>query len=97
LGLGALEVGEHWVIAVLIGSTLLNAAYFLPIIYTAWFRDPPEVWPHEHAHGTVETAWTLLLPPLVTALLALLVGVLAGTDISPLAWAKRIASREYGL
>ena len=97
LGVGALEVDKPWVIAVLIGSTLLNAAYFLPIVYIAWFRDPPESWPHEHTHGSIETAWPLLLPPLVTAFLALLVGVLAGTDISPLAWAKFIATREYGL
>ena len=38
LGLGALEAGAAaWVLPVLIISSLLNAAYFLPILYRAWF------------------------------------------------------------
>ena len=33
--------GAHWVaLAVIIGSTLLNAGYFLPIVYRAFFRAP---------------------------------------------------------
>ena len=40
LGLGALESGDAWVIGVLVASSLLNAAYFLPILYAAWFREP---------------------------------------------------------
>ncbi|MEO1017314.1 MAG: proton-conducting transporter membrane subunit, partial [Pseudomonadota bacterium] len=33
LGLGALDAGQPWVIAVLVSSSLLNAAYFLPVLY----------------------------------------------------------------
>ncbi|MFN2410328.1 MAG: complex I subunit 5 family protein, partial [Halomonas sp.] len=33
LGLGAMESGTPWVLAALAGSTLLNAAYFLPLLY----------------------------------------------------------------
>ena len=34
--------GGHWmVIAVLAVSTLLNAAYFLPIVHAAFLRAPP--------------------------------------------------------
>jgi formate hydrogenlyase subunit 3/multisubunit Na+/H+ antiporter MnhD subunit len=33
LGVGALEAGMYWVLAVLVASSLLNAAYFLPILY----------------------------------------------------------------
>jgi multicomponent Na+:H+ antiporter subunit D len=79
LGIGALEAGEPWGIAILVGSTLLNAAYFLPIVYAAWFKPPVVPWPEEHTHGRYETKWSLLLPPLVTALLALVVGLFAGT------------------
>ncbi len=37
LGVGAIEMGNAWVIAVLAGSSLLNAIYFLPLVYRAWF------------------------------------------------------------
>jgi len=37
LGLGAIEAGAPWVLGVLLASTLLNAAYFLPILYRLWF------------------------------------------------------------
>jgi len=40
LGLGALDAGQEWVILILMGSSVLNAAYFLPILYAAWFTPP---------------------------------------------------------
>lgn len=95
LGLGALEVGQGWVVLVLAGSSLLNAAYFLPILHAAWFRQPPNAWPQEHAYGRQETAWALLLPPVVTALLALAAGLFALLPFSPLEWANLIARREF--
>ncbi|MEW5886630.1 MAG: proton-conducting transporter membrane subunit [Pseudomonadota bacterium] len=54
LGLGAIEAGLGWVLAVLLFSSLLNAAYFLPILRLAWFEAPPPSWPHEAhaAHAT---------------------------------------------
>jgi len=51
LGLGAIESGLGWVLAVLLFSSLLNAAYFLPILRLAWFEPPPPRWPHEVGHG----------------------------------------------
>jgi len=95
LGLGALEVGQGWVLLVLAGSSLLNAAYFLPILYRAWFRAPADAWPHEHDFGDKETAWALLLPPVITALLALGAGLLAAAPFSPLEWAQLISQREF--
>lgn len=95
LGLGALEAGQGWVILILAGSSLLNAGYFLPILYAAWFREPPAVWPEEHHFGRKETALALLLPPLVTAAVALAAGLLASLSFSPLGWAKIIAAREF--
>ncbi len=95
LGLGALEVGQDWVILVLAGSSLLNSAYFLPILYRAWFREPPDSWPDERHFGHQETAWALLLPPITTALLALGAGVAAAGALSPLTWAQFIAEGEF--
>jgi multicomponent Na+:H+ antiporter subunit D len=97
LGSGALEAGQPWVIGVLVGSTVLNAVYFLPIIYAAWFRSPNELceWEHERVAGQAETRLSLLVPPLITAALTLLVGLLANMPFSPMQWVKFIVAREY--
>jgi multicomponent Na+:H+ antiporter subunit D len=95
LGLGALEADQNWVIFVLIGSSLLNATYFLPVLHRAWFREPPDTWPAERNFGHKETAWALLLPPVITALLALMAGLMASAWFSPLEWVQLIAQREF--
>ena len=95
LGLGALEAGQGWVVIVLACSSLLNAAYFLPILYAAWFKPPPECWPAERSFGRQETAWSLLAPPLVTALLTVVIGLLAPAPFSPLQWVRLITTSEY--
>ena len=62
---GAWETGYTFVIVVVLLSTLLNAGYFLPIVWRAFFRAPPEEThhasmshadgnfgdPHDHGHG----------------------------------------------
>jgi multicomponent Na+:H+ antiporter subunit D len=93
---GALAAGADWVPVVLSLSSLLNAAYFLPILYRAWCLKPPPSWPHEHRFGRAETHWMLLAAPLVTAVLVIWAGVAAETAFSPLAWVKLITAREYG-
>lgn len=97
LGLGAVEAGAvAWVMPVLIASSLLNAAYFLPILYRAWFRNANTGWPPSpRPHARLETHAFLLWPPLITAALALAAGILAGAPYSPLEWAQLIADREY--
>ncbi len=96
LGTGAMEAGQHWVIPVLVISGALNAAYFLPILYAAWFKDPKGRWPDERPRETLETHWMLLLPPVVTALMVLAIGLLASAPLSPLDWARLITAREHG-
>ena len=94
LGLGAAQVHADWVVAVLVGSTLLNAAYFLPVLYRAWFRPPAVEAPVDRPAR--EAPWALLVPPLVTSGLALAAGMFAAAPFSPLEWARLIAAREYG-
>jgi len=94
LGTGALAAGQGWVIWVLAASSLLNAAYFLPILRAAWLEPAPAAWPHETRHR-FETSLGLLVPPVLTALLVIAAGLLAGGDYSPLAWARLIVAREY--
>lgn len=100
LSLGALEAGRDWVILLLVGSSLLNAAYFLPILHAAWFREPDVPWPKERRFGDRfgrrETAWALLFPPLMTAALTLAIGLFAVAPLTPLEWAKLISTREFG-
>jgi multicomponent Na+:H+ antiporter subunit D len=95
LGLGGLEAGQVWVVAILAASSLLNAAYFLPPLYAAWFQESKGEWHVEHPGGRFEADWRLLFPSLVTASLILAMGLFAGAGVSPLAWAKLIAAREY--
>ncbi len=49
---GAFDAQENFVVAVIIMSTLLNAAYFLPIIYAAFFRTDD----NSKNHGEAPTA-----------------------------------------
>jgi len=95
LGTGALAAGMHWVLPVLVVSSLLNAAYFLPLLYRIWFKSQVEEWPHERVLGRWDTSLWLLIPALVTALFSLLAGLFAASDFSPLAWVQLIAGKEY--
>jgi multicomponent Na+:H+ antiporter subunit D len=93
LGAGAVAAGQTWVVAVLVISTLLNAAYFLPLVLRMWLRPAPARWPG----GKRTSRWVvagLVLPAVVTAGFTLAFGVLAGSSYSPLDWAIAIA-REY--
>ncbi len=93
LGLGAVEAGRLWVIPVLVASSMLNAAYFLPILYRAWFKPLPAGVPQ--VSERIMDRY-LLVPPLVTAALSVFMGLFAGSVMSPLNWARIIALREYG-
>lgn len=97
LGIGAMEAGiAAWVIPILLISSALNAAYFLPILYRAWFLRADPEWPNERITlDHRETHAGLLWPPLITASLALSIGLFAAAPFSPLEWAELIAKREY--
>jgi len=95
LGLGAVEAGSYWVILVLLASSAMNAAYFLPIVYRAWFCEPEhEVVPRLRS-GRFETQALLLIPVVVTGILSLLAGVFAAVAGSPLSIAREIAEKLY--
>jgi multicomponent Na+:H+ antiporter subunit D len=87
LGLGGLQADAPWVLAVLAASTLLNAAYFLPLLYRLWFLEPCA-----DARGD-EKAPALVGPAVIAALGALGAGLLAASPLSPLDWARLIAER----
>jgi multicomponent Na+:H+ antiporter subunit D len=64
---GAVEAGQGVVLAVIVLSALLNAAYFLPIVWRAFFRPLPE----GQDTGWHEAPWPCLLALSLTALLTI--------------------------
>ena len=93
LGVGGLEAGAPWVLAVLAGSTLLNAAYFLPLLWRLWFL--PAEGPAPEGPVPDERVPGLLIPAVVTAAATLLAGLFAAWAISPLGLATLIVERDY--
>lgn len=78
---------EHWLaVAVIALSTLLNAGYFLPIVYRAFFVAPPAD-PHGHPHGEAP----LLMVIALTATAAGTVLLFFFPDV-PLALARQVIS-----
>ena len=68
---------EHWIaLAVIVASTLLNAGYFLPIVYRAFLLAPAA---NEATHG--EAPWTMVLALVVTASLTILMFFFADVPI----------------
>jgi multicomponent Na+:H+ antiporter subunit D len=70
LTLGSVERGSTWLLAVLLASSLLNAAYLGPIVYKAYFEEASA-----SAHDRViEVPW-VVIPLVITAIASLLLGV----------------------
>lgn len=97
LSAGADSAGAPWAAWVLVASSVLNAAYFLPILFRVWLMHPTPAWPHEYIRqrGRRETGLLLLIPPLVSGVAIVAAALFADTAWSPLAWAKLVAAREY--
>ncbi|GIV68940.1 MAG: proton-conducting transporter membrane subunit [Caldilinea sp.] len=97
LGAGSLQAENGWALGVLLTSSLLNAAYFLPILYRGWFKPQQGAWPEEHLYGRMETHWMLLFPPAITGAFVLLLGVLANMPFGLLRWVEFLILLEYRL
>jgi multicomponent Na+:H+ antiporter subunit D len=69
LGSGAAASGYPVILAVLVLSGILNAAYFFPILHRAFFRKG------KHLAGHKEASPLMVLPLVVTALLSLALGI----------------------
>ena len=71
----AVQDVQIFVLAVLFLSTILNAAYFVPIVYVAVLRKPAENGDHDTPHGEAphgEAPWPIVVALSVTALAAVL-------------------------
>lgn len=79
----ALQAGQTFVLAVIVLSTLLNAGYFLPIVYAAFFRKG-----EADAHGHGEAPWPMVVALTATAAGTVLLFLLPGL---PLDLARQLA------
>ena len=68
--LGALEAEQMFALAVIVGSTLLNAAYFLPIVYAAFLKpEATNAQDHEHGEAPLPIVIALVITASATILL----------------------------
>lgn len=88
LGTGALEAGWPVYMAVFLGGSLLTAFYLLPILYVAYFKEPPMVAGAEERRVTEAGAWRMLVPTLIAAACTVGLGVAATAPGMPLELAR---------
>ncbi|MFQ5543906.1 MAG: monovalent cation/H+ antiporter subunit D family protein [Nitrospiria bacterium] len=84
LALGTIEADKLAILFVLLTSTLLNAIYFVPIVYNGFFKAPPEdahaVAGDKDGHGgeahkVQEVSIFIVGPLMVTAIISLILGM----------------------
>jgi multicomponent Na+:H+ antiporter subunit D len=68
---GALDAGSLLIIGVLIASTLLNTAYFAPVVYQGFFGKPSAADAH---HSFKEAHPAMVIPLSVTAAISVIIG-----------------------
>ena len=91
LSLGALNAGYWWFALVMITSGLLNAAYWLPIVYRAYFKDPGN-----GSGGAGDPPPVMLLPILVCAAYVVALGITAEIPLMPFHVAQMAANAIFG-
>ncbi|MBI5208326.1 MAG: monovalent cation/H+ antiporter subunit D family protein [Candidatus Firestonebacteria bacterium] len=84
LGMGAIEADKPFFAGVILLSSLLNAIYFLPIIYKAFFKKPLTDEPVKIS----EPHWTIVIPCVITAFYSIALGVFPNLPGFPLSLAK---------
>jgi multicomponent Na+:H+ antiporter subunit D len=72
---GAFDAGSIGIIVVLLISTLLNAAYFAPVVYQGYFGKPS---PADVEHKYSEAHPAMVVPLAITAVISVLIGLYPG-------------------
>ena len=92
LSLGALQADAWWFVLVMFTSSLLNAAYWLPIVYLAFFKAPPGTSMHVD-----EAPPMLLVPTLVCATYVILLGTTTNVPAMPFSLAQAAVRFVFGM
>ena len=81
--LGAWTMEQYVAVAVIFASTLLNAAYFVPIVYRAFFRaeQPAHGSGHDHHADHGEAPWPIVVALMATAGLTIALFLFPGTAL----------------
>ncbi len=70
--IGSVQAHQIGILLILIASTLLNAAYFAPITYKAFFGKRP---PGEKFEGVKEAPLAMLIPILIACAVSVIIGI----------------------
>ncbi len=69
---GSVQAHQIGILLILLTSTLLNAAYFLPVTYRAFFGKRPA---EESSSGIKEAPLSMLIPILIACFISVLIGI----------------------
>ncbi len=72
MALGSLEANESGILFILLLSTVLNAAYFLPIVFRAFFKELPA---GEHYQNIKEAPGFVIVPIMIAAIISIIIGI----------------------
>ena len=72
---GALDAGSIGIVVILLVSAILNAAYFAPVVYHAFFSPAPA---GDAGHAWREAPLAMLIPLCLTAVISVLLGIFPG-------------------
>jgi multicomponent Na+:H+ antiporter subunit D len=78
IALGSIEANQIPILMILLASTILNAAYFLPITYKAFFeKEKPDDAHHgdDHHHEEIKEIPMVVIPLVLTAIISLIIGI----------------------
>jgi len=92
LSLGALQAGAWWFVLLMVASSMLNAGYWLPIVYLAFFKAPPGASVHVE-----EAPPMLLVPTLICAAYVVLLGTTTNVPGMPFSLAEAAVRFVFGM
>ncbi len=72
MAVGSLEAGQMGILFVLLTSTVLNAAYFLPIVFRAFFKEPPV---GDAKFDAITERPFMAIPITITAIIVVVIGI----------------------
>jgi len=102
LGLGALQAGQSWVLAVLLGGAVLSAIYLWPLLYAAYFRDGPPAdadvqLPKHESTGERQSPIGMLAAIIMASVLSVLLGLGAAVTGAPVSLARLAAAAYFSV
>lgn len=95
LGIGIVETGNPWLLAVLLGGALLAAVYLLPVVYRMYFREPALMPDDKTVTEGREAPAAMLAPLLIATVLTFVLGLGAELPGMPVDLARMAAESFF--